>query len=158
MPSSTAGADTDARTRARMDGRCRAGSDRGNSVSEQKTLTTDERCAILDKAVQRYVKQGFRVVSRTDTTAQLVKPKSFGCLWILLALLTLGLALWIPLETLARGTSYLVLVVFALANAALLLIKRTQATPEGIINNPRWVPAIGLISSLGLVFFQLVSG
>ena len=62
-------------------------------MSEQKTLTTDERRAILDREVQRYVKQGFRVVSRTDMTAQLVKPKSFGCLWVILALFTLGLAL-----------------------------------------------------------------
>ncbi|MBT8127385.1 MAG: amino acid permease [Gammaproteobacteria bacterium] len=77
---------------------------------------------------------------------------------VLVVVLTLGLALWIPLETLARSTSYLVLVVFALANAALLLIKRTQATPEGIINNPLWVPVTGFISCLGLVCFQLVSG
>lgn len=76
----------------------------------------------------------------------------------LVVVLTLGLALWIPLETLARGTSYLVLVVFALANASLLMIKRTQSTPEGIINNPLWVPATGFISCIGLVFFQLVSG
>ena len=76
----------------------------------------------------------------------------------LVVVLTLGLALWIPLETLARGTSYLVLVVFALANAALLMIKRTQSTPEGIINNPLWVPALGLFSSLGLVLFQLIRG
>jgi amino acid transporter len=76
----------------------------------------------------------------------------------LVIILTLGLALWIPLETLARSTSYLVLVVFALANAALLLIKRTQTTPEGIINNPLWVPLTGFICCVGLVIFQLVSG
>lgn len=76
----------------------------------------------------------------------------------LVVVITLALALWVPLETLARGTSYLVLVVFALANAALLMIKRTQPTPEGIINNPLWVPATGFISCIGLVLFQLVSG
>ena len=76
----------------------------------------------------------------------------------LVVVLILGLALWIPLETLAKGTSYLVLIVFALANAALLLIKRRQKTPAGIINNPLWVPATGLISCIGLVAFQLISG
>ena len=77
---------------------------------------------------------------------------------VLVIVLTLGLALWFPLETLARGTSYLVLIVFALVNAALLLIKRSQPAPEGVINNPLWVPAAGLICCVGLIAFQLVSG
>lgn len=35
---------------------------------------------ILALEIQQYVQQGWRVVSQTETTAQLVKPKQFGCL------------------------------------------------------------------------------
>ena len=42
-----------------------------------RMLTIAERSAILEDAVQRYQKSGFRLVSRTDTTAQLYRPKSW---------------------------------------------------------------------------------
>lgn len=77
--------------------------------------------------------------------------------WLVIAII-LCLALWLPLEVLAKTTSFLVLIVFALANAALVFIKRTQATPEGILNNPIWVPVTGCISSTALVLFQLLIG
>jgi amino acid transporter len=76
----------------------------------------------------------------------------------LVVLLTLGLALWLPLASLARGTSYLVLVVFALVNAALLLIKRKNPAPRDVLNIPVWVPATGFISCSGLLLFQVLSG
>ena len=66
---------------------------------EQSTLTPEQRRDILDRAVAKYVKQGYRVISRTDTTAQLVKPKRFGCTWLLLSLLSLGIALVFYLYT-----------------------------------------------------------
>jgi amino acid transporter len=77
---------------------------------------------------------------------------------VLVVVMTLGLALWFPLETLAKGTSYLVLVVFSLVNAALVLIKRVQPFSEGSINNPVWVPVTGFITCIGLLVFQLCSG
>jgi hypothetical protein len=73
-------------------------------------------------------------------------------------LLTLGLALWLPLASLARGTSYLVLVVFALVNAALYLIKQKNPAPKDVLNTPLWVPATGFIACSGLLLFQLLSG
>jgi hypothetical protein len=45
------------------------------------TLSIAERKALLDAEVTRYVRRGFRVQSRTDTTAQLVKPKKFSLFW-----------------------------------------------------------------------------
>ena len=45
-----------------------------------KKKSIGERKAILSSEITKYLKQGFRVVSQTDTSAQLVKPKSFGCL------------------------------------------------------------------------------
>lgn len=38
------------------------------------------RRAALQNSIAGYLGQGYRVVSQTDTTAQLVKPKSFSCL------------------------------------------------------------------------------
>lgn len=48
-------------------------------MSEQPSI--EQRRAILGREIQRYVKRGFRVVSQTDTTAQLVKPKKFSLFW-----------------------------------------------------------------------------
>jgi len=38
----------------------------------------------LEAEVQSYVSRGFRVVSQTPTTAQLVKPKKFSFVWAFL--------------------------------------------------------------------------
>lgn len=49
---------------------------------------------LLAQEIQRYVKQGYRVVSQTETTAQLVRPKKFSCLLAtLLTILTAGIFL-----------------------------------------------------------------
>ena len=77
--------------------------------------------------------------------------------WLVIVII-LSLALWFPLETLARSTSYLILIVFALVNAALISIKRKQAPAEGVLNIPMWVPVAGFISSISLVLFQLFVG
>jgi hypothetical protein len=54
-------------------------------------LAIEQRRDILDKEVRKYVGQGYRVVARTDTTAQLVKPKKFSLFWFLVwALLIVG--------------------------------------------------------------------
>ena len=47
-------------------------------------LSVEDRRDILETEVTKYVKQGYRVTSRTDTTAQLVKPKKFSKLWAIL--------------------------------------------------------------------------
>jgi amino acid transporter len=75
--------------------------------------------------------------------------------WLVIVII-LNLALWFPLESLAKGTSYLILIVFALVNASLISVKRSQPQVEGILNVPGWVPVAGLISSVGLALFQLV--
>ena len=49
--------------------------------------------APLQTHIDWYVSQGFRVVSQTDSSAQLVKPKQFSFLWALLWLLALGIGL-----------------------------------------------------------------
>jgi amino acid transporter len=68
----------------------------------------------------------------------------------------LALALWLPLVTLAKSTSFLVLLVFSLVNLSLLRIKRRNPRPEGILVLPAWIPAGGVLASLGLLLFQAV--
>ena len=77
--------------------------------------------------------------------------------WLVIAII-LSLALWFPLETLARGTSYLILVVFALVNAALISIKITQPTVKNTLTIPMWIPVSGLITSISMILFQLFIG
>ncbi len=78
--------------------------------------------------------------------------------WLVIVVI-LNLALWFPLEGLAKATSYIILVVFTLCHAALALIKlRQTAPPAGIIEVPLWVPVVGCAASLGLLLYQLFVG
>jgi amino acid transporter len=70
------------------------------------------------------------------------------------ASLVLVMALWFPLEGLAKATSFLLLIVFSLVNLSLWLLKRAALKPPGTICVPRWVPASGCIVSLAFVVIQ----
>jgi len=95
-------------------------------------------------------------------------PALFGGVWrktqtpvaatIATAAVVLLLALWLPLVTLARSTSFLVLLIFSLMNLSLLRIKWRDPHPEGLRVIPQWVPAGGIIASLGLLLFQVFAG
>lgn len=54
-------------------------------------MTTDMRRNILDKEIQSYVRKGYRVLSQTDTSAQLVKPKKFNLLIAVILLICMVL-------------------------------------------------------------------
>jgi amino acid transporter len=66
------------------------------------------------------------------------------------------LALFIPLEGLARITSFLILIVFTMVNLALIAIKRRSPDMDEGINTPIWVPVTGCVTSIGLLLAQLV--
>lgn len=51
------------------------------------TISTEARNAILQREIASYLRKGFRVVSQTHTTAQLIKPKKFSLVWAFLWLL-----------------------------------------------------------------------
>lgn len=69
-----------------------------------KTLDTAGQRAVLQREINAWVKRGYRVVSQTDTTAQLVKPKRFSLLWFFILL---GV-LYLPFYLFARDkTIYL---------------------------------------------------
>jgi basic amino acid/polyamine antiporter, APA family len=59
------------------------------------------------------------------------------------------LALAVPLAGLADLTARFTLVIFAVVNIALIVIKRSDiAPPAGTFVCPRWVPYAGLVSSV----------
>lgn len=69
--------------------------------------------------------------------------------------IVLVLALWLPLVTLAKATSFIILVVFALINLSLWRIKRKTTRPAGMRIYPAWVPAAGFLATSGLLLFQI---
>jgi amino acid transporter len=66
-----------------------------------------------------------------------------------------GLAALLPLATLAELTASVTLLTFGLANAALLVVKRRDPRPEGAVVYPAWVPAAGVVASVGLLSAEI---
>ena len=65
---------------------------------------------------------------------------------------TLALALLVPFERLAEGTSLATLVVFALVNLALLRLRHRRIYTDGPhVRVPLWVPAAGLVTCLAMM-------
>ena len=71
--------------------------------------------------------------------------------------MVLLLALTGDLASLAEAASLIILIVFSLANAALLLVKRKQPKPEGLIVFPLIIPLLGFVVSAGFVVARIVS-
>jgi len=69
----------------------------------------------------------------------------------------LVLALWFPLVALAKFTSFVILVVFALINFSLIRIKRRDPSPTGVRTYPAWIPWAGFLSTTAFVLYQLGS-
>jgi amino acid transporter len=65
------------------------------------------------------------------------------------------LAIGLPLVALAKTTSLIMLVAFALVNLALLRIKRRDPHPPGVRTYPAWIPWLGFLGTTGFVLFQL---
>jgi len=66
-------------------------------------------------------------------------------------------ALALPLATLAKATSTIVLVVFALVNLALIRIKQRDPMPADARVYAGWIPWGGLLLSLALLAFHLLT-
>ena len=66
----------------------------------------------------------------------------------------LVMALYLPIETLAKSTSYFLLLVFCLVNLSLWRLKTRGEQPTGIVCVPRWVPAAGFTASGAFVLLQ----
>ena len=76
---------------------------------------------------------------------------------VLITLVMLGLALFVPLDALVELTSQMILIAFTLVNLALVRIKlRADPAPEGIFLVPLWCPVVGVLTSLLLLFGPLI--
>jgi len=69
----------------------------------------------------------------------------------------LALALWFPLVTLAKVTSFILLSVFALVNLALVRIKLRGPAPAGVRTFPVWVPSVAFVLCLAILAFQMLA-
>ena len=72
--------------------------------------------------------------------------------------LVLVMALWLPVETLARVTSLLLLMVFALINLALWKIQRNPKLGQAGFSVPQWIPVAGFFASVAFLGYQLFAG
>jgi amino acid transporter len=70
---------------------------------------------------------------------------------ILITACILLAALWLPIETLARMTTALLLLVFTLVNLALIRIKRGPKPDHELFEVAAWVPVLGLVTSAGFL-------
>ncbi|MBI4756539.1 MAG: APC family permease [Betaproteobacteria bacterium] len=73
----------------------------------------------------------------------------------LVTALILIFSLLLPLVTLARLTSFIVLVVFALVQVALLRLKWRGVASRGGFAVPAWVPAVGVVLTVAMLAFEL---
>ena len=73
---------------------------------------------------------------------------------LLVSLLVLVMALWLPIEQLAKATSYFILTVFALVNLALWRIKVKLHDEHAPFVIPLWVPMAGFILTSVFLFYQ----
>ncbi|MBT8449203.1 MAG: APC family permease, partial [Gammaproteobacteria bacterium] len=78
---------------------------------------------------------------------------------ILITLLILIFALWLPVTTLAVTTSLFTLLVFFSVNLSLLVIKlrdkKSNRCPEGAHCYPVWIPIAGMLTSSAFIFTQI---
>lgn len=74
---------------------------------------------------------------------------------VLITGILLMLALWFPLVALAKFTSFVILVVFALINVSLLRIKHRDPAPAAVRVYPAWIPWAGFLSTTGFLLYQL---
>ena len=89
-------------------------------------------------------------LSRVNTRTRTPLPATLVVIGIVLLF-----ALTLPLLSLAKLTSFITLIVFALVNFSLLQIKRQAPEHQGIFTVPLWVPLTGFISSSCFVLYQI---
>lgn len=75
--------------------------------------------------------------------------------WVTLAVLVF--ALWLPLVSLARVTSAITLVLFALMNGALWRLKQREPRLPGVPSIPGWIPVTGFVLCIVFLFLELGS-
>jgi len=74
---------------------------------------------------------------------------------LLICVLVLIFALWLPLNALAFIASLFTLIVFFFINLALVVIKRREPDPRGIRCYPIIMPIMGMLTSSGFILAQV---
>ena len=69
--------------------------------------------------------------------------------------IVLALALWLPLVTLAEMTSFVLLTIFALVNAALVWLKLKGPSPAGSVSYPIWIPVAGTVVCVAFILVNI---
>ncbi len=70
--------------------------------------------------------------------------------------IVLVLAIFFPLQTLAESTSFIILIIFAIVNLSLWLIKgKENRDTKQKISFPRWLSLLGFITSIVALVFQV---
>ena len=77
---------------------------------------------------------------------------------LLVVVIITALGIFLPFIALAAFTSFVVLLVFALTNAALIAIKRATPIQQGATLVPGWIPVVGLLTSLLLTAGSFLVG
>ena len=68
---------------------------------------------------------------------------------LFIGILSLALTLWLPIETLAKSTSFIILTVFTLINLSLIMVRKHAKERQN------FMPYVGAILCSGLLFFQI---
>ena len=74
---------------------------------------------------------------------------------MLVVALMIAACVALPLVSLARLTSLIVLIIFALVNMALITIKRRHPNHKGLITVPVLIPYLGFLSCFVIILFEL---
>ena len=76
---------------------------------------------------------------------------------VVTVVLMLFFALVFQIVALAEITSYLVLIVFAMVNLALIKIKQNKVVPDGVIVFPVWLPVLGFITAGSFLLIKIIT-
>lgn len=109
-------------------------------------VSLEDRRARLLQAINWYQALGYRVVSQTDTTAQLVRPKRFSCLLASLTFLCFGI-----------GIIFYLFIYMAMRDSTMYIV----VDDDGIVSYNGRVPASRSDrppSSLSVQFREMVQG
>ena len=119
--------------------------------------------AILNGALVQVV-MGSRVLFGMSEKG--IAPKFFGIIYsktrtpviatVFFAAILLIMALWLPILVLAKITSFIILMIFALISLSLCIIKIKDNTQKPYLNIPIIVPAISFIFCLGFILLQFL--
>jgi hypothetical protein len=91
-------------------------------------LSIEQRAALLERHIAQFVARGYRVTSRTEATAQLVRPKEFSFLWALL---------WLGVTLCVCGLGILLYLLYYLAQKDKIVY--LEVDPYGEVNvTPQW--------------------